>query len=75
MADDRNEATQGKAVEEALNGDNKRETDRWEAFSEKETRERAQEPALPEGAEKPLAGLARSGGVVDKEPGEGEPRH
>ncbi|GGD99882.1 hypothetical protein GCM10011529_02540 [Polymorphobacter glacialis] len=56
---------QGEAVREALDGGQAREVDRWEGFSEEEAKRRGAEPAAPEGAEKPLAGLARKGKVLE----------
>jgi hypothetical protein len=67
MAEDRNEATQGAAVKKALKGDRSRDIDRWDGFSKAEAQKLANDPAPPEGAEKPLAGLARDGGPVEGE--------
>jgi hypothetical protein len=67
MADDANEATQGAAVAKALKGDRSRDIDRWDGFSKAEAQQLANDPAPPEGAEKPLAGLARDGGLVEGE--------
>lgn len=65
MAKERNAATQGAAVAKALAGDRSKDIDRWAGFSKAECADMAQDPARPEGAEKPLAGLARDGGTVE----------
>ena len=66
MEDSKQPATQGQAVKKALKGERNRDIDRWAGFSAEEAEERAHDPAPPEGAEKPLAGLARDGGKVDE---------
>ena len=58
-------ATQGAAVAKALNGDRSRDIDRWQDYSRKEAAKLAKDPAAPEGAVKPLAGLARDGGPAE----------
>ena len=72
--DDLNEATQGAAVAKALAGDRKQAVDRWESFSKADVKKLADDPAPPEGAEKPLAGMARDGGVVEGEKGSSRPK-
>lgn len=62
-----NSPGQGKAVQDALDGDRNQDTDRWDGFSEKEAGKRGAEPAPPPGAEKPRAGLARKGKVIEGE--------
>lgn len=72
--DDADEATQGAAVAKALAGDDKRAVDRWEGFSKADVKKLADDPAPPEAAEKPLAGMARDGGVVEGEKGSSKPK-
>ncbi|KAB7648599.1 hypothetical protein [Polymorphobacter fuscus] len=70
-SDDKNGAepaeTQGTAVRRALNNTPKRDIDRWQNFSKADTAELADDPAAPEDAVLPKAGLARNGGLVDDE--------
>lgn len=64
MSDDE-PATQGKAVAKALKGDRSIDIDRWAGFSKFDATELAKAPAAPDGAEKPLGGLARDGGAIE----------
>ena len=59
-------ATQGAAVAKALKGDRSKDIDRWAGFSRADAARLARDPPAPVDA-KPLAGLARDGGLEEGE--------
>lgn len=72
MSDGKPSATpsnQGEAVRKAIDGDRSIDIDRWAGFSAEDTAKLARAAALATPPLKPLAGLARDGGLASEGPG------